>query len=321
LRALVTGGAGFIGHHLVRALLDRGDEVAVIDDLETGLRERLVPFEGRIEFVEADVRDAAALDRAMRGCEVVFHEAGLPSVTRSVREPRRSNEVNTSGTIEVMLAAARSGARRVILAGSSSVYGDSPELPRRETQTPRPGSPYAISKLAAELYLHNLGELYRVETVALRYFNIFGPGQDPKGEYSAAIPRFIAAALAGRQPVVYGDGTQSRDFTYVDNVVSANLLAAAAAGASRLTCNIGCGERHSVLDLLAAIEREVGARLDPVFEPLRAGDAPFSHADISVARDRLGYSVVVPFEEGVARCVAAYREAAEAEAGPNSMPA
>jgi UDP-glucose 4-epimerase len=321
LRALVTGGAGFIGHHLVRALLDRGDEVAVIDDLETGLRERLVPFEGRIEFVEADVRDAAALDRAMRGCEVVFHEAGLPSVTRSVREPRRSNEVNTSGTIEVMLAAARRGARRVILAGSSSVYGDSPELPRRETQTPRPGSPYAISKLAAEFYLHNLGELYGVETVALRYFNIFGPGQDPRSEYSAAIPRFITAALAGRRPVVYGDGTQSRDFTYVDNVVSANLLAAAAAGASRLTCNIGCGERHSVLDLLAAIEREVGARIDPVFESPRAGDAPFSHADISVARDRLGYSVVVPFEEGVARCVAAYREAAKAEASPNSMPA
>ena len=321
MRALVTGGAGFIGHHLVRALLDRGDEVAVIDDFETGFRERLAPFDGRIELVEADVRDGAALDRATRGCEIVFHQAGLPSVTRSVREPRRSNEVNTSGTIEVVLAAARNRVRRVVFAASSSVYGDSPELPRRETQTPRPRSPYAIGKLAAEFYLHNLGELYGVETVALRYFNVFGPGQDPNSEYAAAVPRLITAALSGGRPAVYGDGTQSRDFTYVDNVVSANLLAASATGVSGLTCNIGCGEQHSLLDLLAAIEREVGCDLRPIFEPGRAGDVPFSQADISVARNRLGYAVVVPFEEGVARCVAAYREAAAAKAGPNSMPA
>jgi UDP-glucose 4-epimerase len=321
VRALVTGGAGFIGHHLVRALLDRGDEVAVIDDLETGFRERLEPFEGRIDFVEGDVRDPAALDRVARGREVIFHQAGLPSVSRSIREPRRSNEVNTSGMIEVMLAAARNGVHRVIFAASSSVYGDGPELPRRETQTPRPRSPYATSKLAAEFYMHTLGELHGVETVALRYFNIFGPGQDPTSEYSAAVPRFIIAALSGERPVLYGDGTQSRDFTYVDNAISANLLAASATGVSGLTCNIGCGEQHSLLDLLAAIEREVGCDLRPIFEPARPGDVPFSQADIGVARQRLGYTVVVPFEEGVARCVAAYREAAAAKASPTSMPA
>lgn len=321
MHALVTGGAGFIGHHLVRALLDRGDQVAVIDDFATGFRERLVPFLGQIEFVEGDIRDSAALDRVARGCEVVFHQAGLPSVSRSMRDPRRSNDVNTSGIIEVMLAAARNRVRRVVFAASSSVYGDSPELPRRETQNPRPLSPYATSKLAAEFYMHTLGKFHGVETVALRYFNVFGPGQDPNSEYSAAIPRFIIAALSGERPVVYGDGTQSRDFTYVDNVISANLLAASATAVSGLTCNIGCGERHSLLDLLAAIRREVGGDLRPIFEPARAGDVPHSQADISLARERLGYAVVVPFEEGVARSVAAYREAADAGASRSSTPA
>jgi nucleoside-diphosphate-sugar epimerase len=317
MRALVTGGAGFIGHHLVRALLDRGDEVAVIDDFATGFRERLVPFEGRIEFVEGDIRDPAALDRVARGCEIVFHQAGLPSVSRSMRDPRRSNDVNTSGMIEVVLAAARNGVRRVVFASSSSVYGDSLELPRHERQAPHPRSPYATSKLAAEFYLHTLGEYHGVETVALRYFNVFGPRQDPYSEYSAAVPRFITAALTGKRPVVFGDGTNSRDFTYVDNVISANLLAASAARVAGLTCNIGCGEQHSILDLLAVIEREVGHDLPPIFEPERPGDVPHSQADISLARQRLGYTVIVPFEAGVARCVAAYREAAAANASPS----
>ena len=195
MRILVTGGAGFIGHHLVRALLERGAEVSVIDDLSTGLRPRLVPFEGRIRMVEGDIRDPAALDRAMEGCSVVFHEAALPSVARSVKEPRLSNEVSTSGTIEVMLAASRAGARRVVFAGSSSVYGEGPELPRRETQLPDPRSPYAISKLAAESYVHTLGALHGIESVVLRYFNIFGPGQDPNSEYSAVVPKWVTAAL------------------------------------------------------------------------------------------------------------------------------
>jgi nucleoside-diphosphate-sugar epimerase len=319
MRVLVTGGAGFIGHHLVRALVDRGDDVAVIDNFATGFRERLEPFRDRAQLVAGDIRDAAALDIVAEGRDCIFHQAGLPSVSRSVQNPRLSNDVNTSGMIEVMLAAARNGVRRVVFAASSSVYGNSDELPRRETQAPRPRSPYATSKLAAEFYLHTLGELRGVETVALRYFNVFGPGQDPNSEYSAAVPRFITAALRGERPVVYGDGTQSRDFTYVDNIVAANLLAATAPGVSGLTCNVGCGEEHSILDLLSAIGRETGCELDPRFEPGRAGDVPHSRADIGLARERLKYSVIVPFEEGVVRTVAEYRAAATMPAaGPAS---
>jgi UDP-glucose 4-epimerase len=308
MRALVTGGAGFIGHHLVRALLERGDEVSVIDDFSTGLRERLAPFDRRIRLVEGDIRDAAALDRATEGCSVVFHEAALPSVARSVCEPRLANEVNTSGTIEVMLAASRASVRRVVFAGSSSVYGDSPELPRRETQMPNPRSPYAASKLAAEFYVHTLGALHGVETVVLRYFNIFGPGQDPNSEYSAVVPLWATAALRGESPVVNGDGTQSRDFTYVDNVLSANLLAAEAPGVSGLTCNIGCGGRYSLLELLAAIGDGLKRPLEPVFAPPRPGDVPHSQADISVAAARLGYLVLVPFAEGIRRTVLSYKK-------------
>lgn len=307
MRALVTGGAGFIGHHLVRALLERGDEASVIDDFSTGLRERLVPFDGRARLIEGDVRDAAALDRAMDGCSVVFHEAALPSVARSVLDPRLSNEVNTSGTIEVMLAAARAGVRRVVFAGSSSIYGDSPDLPRRETQVPEPRSPYAASKLAAEFYVHSLGALHGIETVALRYFNIFGPGQDPNSEYSAVIPRWVTAALRGQSPVIYGDGAQSRDFTFIDNVVSANLLAAEASEVSGLTCNIGCGGRHSLLELLAVIADGLGIVLQPTFRPPRPGDVPHSQAEISVAIERLGYRILVPFDEGIRRTVLYYK--------------
>jgi UDP-glucose 4-epimerase len=308
MRALVTGGAGFIGHHLVRALLERGDGVAVIDDFSTGLRERLVPFQDRIRLVEGDIRDAAALDRAIEGCSVVFHEAALASVARSILDPRLSNDVGTSGTIEVMLAASRAGARRVVFAGSSSVYGDSPEMPRRESQLPNPRSPYATSKLAAEFYVHALGALHGIESVVLRYFNIFGPGQDPNSEYSAVIPKWVTAALRGEPVIVHGDGTQSRDFTFIENVVSANLLAGETPGVSGVTCNIGCGGRYSLLDLLAAIGDCLGYPLEPIFEPPRAGDVPHSQADISVAETRLGYRVLVPFAEGIERTVRAYKQ-------------
>jgi len=309
VKVLVTGGAGFIGHHLVRALLERGDEVAVIDDFSTGLEQRLSGVAREIRLVHGDVRDPDALDEAVVGAEVVYHEAALPSVARSVRDPRLTSEVNVTGTIEVMLAAARSAVRRVVLAGSSSVYGASLELPRRETQIPDPQSPYAASKLAAEHFLHSLGRLHNVETVALRYFNVFGPGQDPGSEYAAVVPRFVTAALAGELPTVYGDGRQTRDFTYVDNVVEANLLAATTAGIGRLTCNIGCGKRYSLIELLDAVGSAVGRKLQPGFAPLRAGDVPHSLADISIAVDLLGYRVLVPFEEGVRRTVAAYQAA------------
>jgi UDP-glucose 4-epimerase len=308
MKVLVTGGAGFIGHHLVTALLDRGDEVAVLDDYSTGLETRLPTSHSRLRLVDGDIRDRAAVDEAVAGAEVVFHQAALPSVARSVRDPRLTNDVNTNGTIEVMLGAARAGARRVVMAGSSSVYGSAPVLPRREDQSPKPESPYAVSKLACEHYVHALGALHDLETVVLRYFNVFGPGQDPESEYAAVVPRFVTAGLRGESPTIYGTGEQSRDFTYIDNVISANLLAAEAAGASGLTCNIGCGGRYSLLALVDAISAALHRPLDPRFAAPRPGDVPHSQADIGLAAERLGYRVLVAFEEGVRRSVEWYRE-------------
>ncbi len=309
MRVLVTGGAGFIGHHLVAALLARGDEVVVLDDYSTGYRSRLDAVRDLITIVEGDIRDPDATARATEGVEVVLHQAAIPSVARSVADPLRSNSVNVDGTIRLMLACVAAGVRRVVAAGSSSIYGAGPELPRRETQRPDPRSPYAVSKLATEHYVHTLGELHGIETVVLRYFNVFGPGQDPESQYAAVVPKFITAALAGERPVIHGDGRQSRDFTYVDNVVSANLLAATAASVSGVTANVGCGGRFDLLQLLDRIRDAVGDLAEPVFEPIRAGDVRDSEADIGVARERLGYEVLVPFDEGVRRTVAWYREA------------
>jgi UDP-glucose 4-epimerase len=316
MRILVTGGAGFIGHHLVDALLARGDDVAVLDDFSTGLRERLAPVLGSIDLIEGDLRDPAATARATAGCEVVLHQGAIPSVARSVADPLRSNSVNVDGTIQLMLACAAAGVRRVVAAGSSSVYGASPELPRRETQRADPRSPYATSKLATEHYVHTLGELHGIETVVLRYFNVFGPGQDPNSQYAAVVPLFITAAIAGTAPTVHGDGRQSRDFTYIDNVVSANILAATVPGVSGLTANVGCGGRFDLLELLDGIQAVLGDMLPPIFTPTRAGDVRDSEADIAVARDRLGYDVLVSFPEGVRRTVAWYVAQAAAEARP-----
>jgi UDP-glucose 4-epimerase len=306
LRILVTGAAGFIGHHLVRALLANGDSVVGLDDLSTGLRSRLDDVADRMELVVGDIRDRDALDRATVGCDVIFHQAALASVERSMRDPRLVTDVNVNGTIEVMLAAARHGVRRLVFAGSSSVYGDVPSLPRREDQRPEPRSPYAAGKLAGEHIIHSMGAATGVETVALRYFNIFGPGQDPAVEYAAVVPRFVTAALNGRAPVVYGDGEQTRDFTYIDNAVAANFLAATVPGVAGLTCNIGCGEQYSLNDLLEAIGTETGVALRPVHKPSRPGDVRSSVADIGLARERLGYRVLVDFGEGIRRTVAAY---------------
>lgn len=311
MRALVTGGAGFIGHHLVRALLDAGHEVAVIDDLSTGDRGRLAAVAHRIDFLEGDVRDPAALDLASAGAHVVFHQAALASVERSVRNPRLVADVNIGGTIEVMEAARRHAVRRVIFAGSSSVYGLAPGQPRRESQRPDPRSPYAAGKLAAEHIIHSLGAIHGIETVVLRYFNIFGPGQDPASEYAAVVPRFVTAALNGGRPVVHGDGRQTRDFTFVTNAIQANLLAATTPGVSGLTANVGCGESFSLLDLIDAIAADVGVTLRPSFGPSRVGDVPDSLADIETARRALRYRVLVPFRDGVSRTVNWYRDAAE----------
>jgi UDP-glucose 4-epimerase len=308
VKALVTGGAGFIGHHIVSSLLARGDDVAVLDDLSTGSMGRLAPFGGQIRMVRGDIRDPTAVDDAVAGAEIIFHEAALPSVARSIADPRLTNEISTTGTIEVMLGAARAGARRVVYAASSSVYGSTPELPRRETQRPDPQSPYAASKLAAEYYLHALGVLHGIETVALRYFNVFGPGQDPASAYAAVVPRFIVAGLNGESPTIYGDGHQSRDFTYIDNVVAANLAAATRPGVSGLTCNVGCGGRFSLLELLDRIEAALGVDLKPTFAAARPGDVPHSQADITLAIERLGYDPRVDLDEGVRRTVRWFRE-------------
>jgi UDP-glucose 4-epimerase len=318
VRVLVTGGAGFIGHHLVRGLLARGDAVHVIDDLSTGDASRLDEVRDRISFTKGSILDPAALDEAVAGCEVILHEAAIPSVARSLLTPRATNEANVSGTIEVMLAAARHGVRRVVLAGSSSIYGIPATLPCQESMRPDPLSPYGTSKLAAEHYVHTLGRQHGIETVVLRYFNVFGPGQDPASEYAAVVPKFTTAVLEGRRPLINGTGEISRDFTFVDNVVHANLLASGTTSASGLTCNVACGGRHSLLDLLAAIGRAAGRAADPTFGPARQGDIRDSQADITLARESLGYEVVVPFEEGVARTVAWYRthETAPSEAAP-----
>lgn len=303
MRALVTGGAGFIGHHLVRALLREGHEVSVIDDLSTGSIARLDDIEGQVRFSRASILDEDALAAAMDGCEVVFHQAALPSVARSIADPFRSHLVNVDGTMRVMTAAGDAGVRRVVFAGSSSVYGIPASLPCRESMRAAPESPYGVTKLAGEHYVHVLGRLRGVGTVVLRYFNVFGPGQDPASEYAAVVPRFVTAVLEGRRPTINGDGLTSRDFTYIDNVVHANLLAARVGAPSGITCNVACGDRHTLLELLDAIAAAAGRVADPIFGSARRGDIVHSLADISRAQEDLGYEVQVPFDEGILRTV------------------
>lgn len=307
MRALVTGGAGFIGHHLVRALVERGDEVVVLDDLSSGLGSRLDPVRDRITFVEGSILEPAALERAIAGVEVVFHEAALASVARSITDPRLTNEVNVTGTIEVMRAAARHGVRRVVFAGSSAVYGTPRRLPCAEEDRPSPTSPYGVSKLAGEHYVHALGALHGVETVVLRYFNVYGPGQDPASEYAAVIPRFITAVTGGLRPTINGTGAISRDFVYVDDVVGANILAAAPSSPSDLTCNVATGSSTTLVELLEAVCHAAGRDVEPTYGPPREGDILDSVGDNTVARRTLGFEVTVTLREGIARTVEWYR--------------
>jgi UDP-glucose 4-epimerase len=307
MHALITGGAGFIGHHLAQGLLAEGHSVSVLDDLSSGMLTRLDPVIDRIRFIEGSILDPSALDEAMDGCEVVFHQAAVASVARSVAEPRRTDEVNVGGTIEVMLAAQRRGVRRVLLASSSAVYGMAAEQPCREDQRPEPTSPYGVTKLAGEHYIHVLGTLLGVETVALRYFNVFGPGQDPESEYSAVIPRFATTVLDGRRPTINGSGSISRDFVYIADVVRANILASLPTTRSGLTCNVATGEQRTLTDLLDAICAAVGRRIEPVIGPPRPGDIRDSVADITVAGRELGYRPTVSFGEGIAATVDFYR--------------
>jgi UDP-glucose 4-epimerase len=283
-RVLVTGGAGFIGSHLVRRLLERGARVAVFDNFSTGKAENLAGIASDIEVIEADVRDLEAVRRAVAGCRYVLHQAALGSVPRSVADPLESFAVNATGTLNMLVAARDAGVERVNFASSSSVYGDAAEMPKRETATPRPLSPYALSKLSAEQACEIFTRLYGLETVALRYFNVFGPRQDPESQYAAVIPCFVTSMLGGSRPVIHGDGLQSRDFTFVENVVNANMLALTGTPG---VYNASCGGRTSLLELVAQINRILGTSLEAEFTAERPGDVKHSQAAIDLARERL----------------------------------
>jgi len=298
---LVTGGAGFIGSHIVDELVRRGESVRVLDNLSTGKRGNLARAWDQIEFIEGSLTDPSTVQRAMQDVDYVLHQGALPSVPRSVADPATSHEVNVTGTINVLIAARDAGVKRLVYAASSSAYGNSPTLPKREEMPTNPLSPYAVSKLAGEHYCRAFCQVYGLETVCLRYFNVFGPRQDPQSQYAAVIPKFIAMMRRDERPTIYGDGSQSRDFTYVANVVQANLLAAAAPQAAGRVMNVACGQRHTLLDLVSALNRLLGTHLEPVFQPDRAGDVKHSLADIAAAKELLGYEVLVPFEEGLGR--------------------
>jgi UDP-glucose 4-epimerase len=305
---LVTGGGGFIGSHLVDRLLELGHAVRVLDNFSTGHRANLRRTLAHIELIEGDLRDPDTVRRAMQSAEIVLHQGALPSVPRSVNDPRTSNAVNVEGTLNVLLAARDAGVRRVVVASSSSVYGDTPTLPKVETMPPTPRSPYAISKLAAEQYTCAFAALYGLETVALRYFNVFGPRQDPTSQYAGVIALFCTAALHGRPYTLQGDGLQSRDFTYVDNAVQANILAATAPDVAGQVFNIACGQRITLRDMVAILNRLIGRDLQIEYGPPRAGDVRHSLADIGRAQQLLGYAPAVDVAEGLARTLAWYRE-------------
>ena len=305
-KVLVTGGGGFIGSNLVERLLREGHDVRVLDNFATGRRENLIELLDQIDLIEGDIQSYERVHNAVRGCEVIFHQAALPSVPRSIQDPLTSNAANVTGTLNVLLAARDAGVRRVVYASSSSTYGASEALPKREELPALPISPYAVAKLAGEGYCRAFHQVYGLETVALRYFNVFGPRQDPLSQYAAVIPRFILAFLDGEPPVVYGDGEQSRDFTYVDNAVDANLLAAAAERVAGRTYNIACGQRISLNALLDELRAQTGKAIESTYLPARPGDVRHSLADIETARSELGYDPSVDVIEGLRRTLAWY---------------
>ena len=300
---LVTGGAGFIGSHLTTRLIEDGHDVRVLDNLCTGSLENLAHVKGRFEFIEGDLIDRPAVERAVDGVEVIFHQAALASVPLSIERPLATHAACVTGTVNLLDAARQAGVRRLVYAGSSSMYGNQPDMPKRESHGSQVLSPYAAAKLAGELYCEAFASSYDLETVRLRYFNVFGPRQDPDSPYSAVIPLFAAALLAGKQPVIFGDGLQSRDFTFVENVIEANVCAATAEGVSGNVYNIACGESLSVLDLLKAICQQLDKPFDPRFEPPRAGDVKHSWADISAAQRDLGYQPKVDFNVGLQKTI------------------
>jgi nucleoside-diphosphate-sugar epimerase len=301
---LVTGGAGFIGSHIASALSASGAHVRVLDDLSTGHRENLDEIGGDIDFIQGSVADERVLANALEGVELVFHEAAIPSVPRSVESPRESHIASVDGTFSLLLAAREKGVRRIVYAASSSAYGDQPTLPKSEEMRPDPLSPYAVAKLVGEYYCQVFTRVYGLESVSLRYFNVFGPRQDPGSQYSGVVSRFISSLLSGERPVIYGDGEQSRDFTYIDNVVAANLNAATSTGAPGKIINVANGERVTLNQLLAEL-KELTGKQDVTAEYLepRVGDVRHSLADISLAREFLGYESKVDLREGLQRTI------------------
>jgi UDP-glucose 4-epimerase len=304
---LVTGGAGFIGSHIAETLVQRGDAVRVLDNLSTGFRSNMDAFCHQIEFIEGDVTDPKVVADAVKGVDAVFHHAAMASVPFSVERPLDSHAACATGVVTVLDAARRAGVRRVVYAASSAAYGNRPASSKRETDLPDPLSPYAAAKLAGELYCQAFWSSYGLETVALRYFNVFGPRQDPHSQYSAVIPLFITAMLEGRQPLIYGDGRQSRDFTFVANVVQANLLAADAPGVAGRTINAADGRSIDLLTLIRLLNQFLEMKMTPKFAPPRAGDVRESLADITLARRLLNYEPRVSFEEGLRRSIDYYR--------------
>ena len=303
---LVTGGAGFIGSSIAEALLAAGERVRIIDDFSSGRRENLEKLPGRFELVEGSIADPETVHRAMGGIDVVFHEAAIPSVVRSVENPQATMLAGAQGTTVVLDVARRAGVRRVVFAASSSAYGDTPTLPKIETMEPRPLSPYAASKLAGEQLMRIFAQLYGLETISLRYFNVFGPRQDPSSEYAAVIPKFLTAAIRGERAVVFGDGEQTRDFCYIDNVVRANLLAASTSRPLRgEVVNVACGERTSLNELVRYIGDLSGTRLEADHRAPRAGDIRDSVADVRTARELLGYEPAIDLRTGLKRTYAA----------------
>ncbi len=303
---LVTGGAGFIGSHLVRFFLERGGRVRVLDNFSTGKRENLADVEGKIELIEGSLSSDSDVEVAVKGVDFVLHQAAIPSVPRSVEFPLESHESNATGTLRLLKSAAKAGVRRLVYASSSSVYGANPALPKIESMPTEPLSPYAVSKLSAEQYAVVFHHLYGLETVSLRYFNVFGPRQDPNSPYSGVVSRFIDAIASGSPPVIHGDGEQTRDFTYVENVARANFAATEKPSAAGGVYNIGCGTRVSVNDLWRAMAELSGSKLEPRYAPSRAGDVPHSLADVGRARKDLGYEPAIDLREGLRRTLSYY---------------
>ncbi len=307
-RYLITGGAGFIGSNIADELVRRGDDVVILDNLSTGKERNIEEIRSEITFINGDIRDASIVEKALEGADYVLHQAALASVPRSIEDPVLVDDVNVGGTLVMLEESRKAGVKSFVYAASSSAYGDNEVLPKSEDMPPRPLSPYAVSKLAGEFYCSVYSRVYGLPTMSLRYFNIFGPRQDPDSQYAAVIPIFISHFLRGESPTIFGDGKQSRDFTFVDNVVRANILAATCDGAEGHVVNIACGKRYTLNELFVSLRSMLGSDIDPIYSDPRPGDVMHSQADISLAGKLIGYSTEVFFDDGLRKTVKWYRE-------------